>query len=99
MPTIKKNCNGIFIVDLCESKTNPFTVESSSVRGLPSHSRPFRVVASGVKKIKTNTPYGNKREMMFVDEYSANADGYSPISTHPKKFCCHANFTEILRFW
>ncbi|KEH23513.1 photosystem II 10 kDa proteinPsbR protein [Medicago truncatula] len=34
----------------------------------------------------------------FVDEYSANVDGYNPISTHPKKFCCHANFTQILWF-
>jgi len=35
-----------------------FTVEKSSVRGLPSLSKPFKVVASGVKKIKTDTPYG-----------------------------------------
>ncbi|WJX68159.1 hypothetical protein P8452_52555 [Trifolium repens] len=40
-------------------KPTPFFVEKSSVRGLPNLSkRPFRVVASGVKKIKTDTPYG-----------------------------------------
>ncbi|XP_057457406.1 photosystem II 10 kDa polypeptide, chloroplastic [Lotus japonicus] len=38
-----------------------FSLEKSSVRGLPSLSRSsasFRVVASGGKKIKTDTPYG-----------------------------------------
>ncbi|CAK8534792.1 unnamed protein product [Lathyrus sativus] len=39
-------------------KPTPFTVQKSSVKGLPSISRPFRIVASGVKKIKTDTPYG-----------------------------------------
>ncbi|MCI19524.1 photosystem II 10 kDa polypeptide chloroplastic-like [Trifolium medium] len=39
-------------------KPTPFIVEKSSVRGLPNLSRPFRVVASGAKKIKTDTPYG-----------------------------------------
>ncbi|CAI8595434.1 unnamed protein product [Vicia faba] len=39
-------------------KPTPFTVQKSSVKGLPSISRPFRVVASGIKKIKTDTPYG-----------------------------------------
>ena len=42
-------------------KPAPFTVEKSSVRGLPSLSRnssSFRVVASGGKKIKTDKPYG-----------------------------------------
>jgi hypothetical protein len=41
-------------------KPTPLFVEKSSVRGLPNLSkRPFRVVASGGKKIKTDTPYGN----------------------------------------
>lgn len=39
-------------------KPTPFTVQKSPVKGLPSISRPFRVVASGIKKIKTDTPYG-----------------------------------------
>ncbi|KAB2601963.1 photosystem II 10 kDa polypeptide [Pyrus ussuriensis x Pyrus communis] len=42
-------------------KPSPFTVEKSAVRGLPSLSRSsasFKVQASGVKKIKTATPYG-----------------------------------------
>ncbi|XP_024017943.1 photosystem II 10 kDa polypeptide, chloroplastic [Morus notabilis] len=43
-------------------KPAPFTVERSAARGLPSLSRvsssSFRVVASGVKKIKTDKPYG-----------------------------------------
>ncbi|CAN6553876.1 unnamed protein product [Malus baccata var. baccata] len=42
-------------------KPSPFTVEKSAVRGLPSLSRSsasFKVQASGVKKIKTDTPYG-----------------------------------------
>jgi len=40
-------------------KPSPFTVEKSSVRGLPTLSRrTFKIEASGVKKIKTDTPYG-----------------------------------------
>jgi photosystem II protein len=40
-------------------KPSPFTVEKSSVRGLPTLSRrSFKIEASGVKKIKTDTPYG-----------------------------------------
>ncbi|KAM1003970.1 hypothetical protein ACFX13_004299 [Malus domestica] len=42
-------------------KPSPFTVQKSAVRGLPSLSRSsasFKVQASGVKKIKTATPYG-----------------------------------------
>ncbi|GAU28616.1 hypothetical protein TSUD_55600 [Trifolium subterraneum] len=49
-------------------KPIPFTVEKSSVRGLPNLSRPFRVVASGGKGV-----------YQFVDKYGANVDGYSPI--------------------
>jgi hypothetical protein len=43
-------------------KPSPFCVEKSAGRGLPSLARTssssFRVQASGVKKIKTSTPYG-----------------------------------------
>uniref|UniRef100_A0A6N2MPK0 Photosystem II 10 kDa polypeptide, chloroplastic n=1 Tax=Salix viminalis TaxID=40686 RepID=A0A6N2MPK0_SALVM len=40
-------------------KPSPFRVEKSSVRGLPTLSRrSFKIEASGVKKIKTDTPYG-----------------------------------------
>ncbi|GMY33391.1 photosystem II 10 kDa polypeptide, chloroplastic [Fagus crenata] len=41
-------------------KPSPFTFEKSAVRGLPSLARTssFKVQASGVKKIKTDTPYG-----------------------------------------
>ncbi|KAL5736778.1 hypothetical protein ACOSP7_031229 [Xanthoceras sorbifolium] len=40
-------------------KPAPFTVEKSAVKGLPSLSKtPFKVVASGGKKIKTDKPYG-----------------------------------------
>ena len=38
-----------------------FTVEKMSVRGLPSLTRApssFKIVASGVKKIKTDKPFG-----------------------------------------
>lgn len=43
-------------------KPSQFSVEKTgAVRGLPSLARPtsFKVQASGVKKIKTDTPYGN----------------------------------------
>ncbi|KAM5586606.1 photosystem II 10 kDa polypeptide, chloroplastic [Rosa sericea] len=42
-------------------KPAPFSFEKSAVRGLPSLARTsasFKVQASGVKKIKTDTPYG-----------------------------------------
>lgn len=47
-------------------KPTPFRVERSSVRGLPALSRPFKVVASGIKKIKTDTPYGNSLPLFFL---------------------------------
>jgi len=53
-------------------KPAPFTVEKSSVRGLPSLSRnssSFRVVASGGKKIKTDTPYGWIAYMHFLKHF------------------------------
>lgn len=39
----------------------PSGFKTAPVRGLPSLARPtsFKVQASGVKKIKTDTPYGN----------------------------------------
>ena len=42
-------------------KPSPFTVEKSAVRALPSLARTssLKVQASGGKKIKTDTPYGN----------------------------------------
>ncbi|WP_422482489.1 photosystem II protein PsbR, partial [Pleomorphochaeta sp. DL1XJH-081] len=41
-------------------KPAPFSADKFTVRGLPSLARttPFRVSASGGKKIKTDTPYG-----------------------------------------
>ncbi|KAK2971967.1 hypothetical protein RJ640_004987 [Escallonia rubra] len=41
-------------------KPSPFTLEKTAVRGLPSLAKTssFKVQASGVKKIKTDTPYG-----------------------------------------
>ncbi|KAL8046188.1 hypothetical protein ABFX02_08G161600 [Erythranthe guttata] len=41
-------------------KPSAFTVEKSAMRGLPSLNRTttLRVQASGIKKIKTDTPYG-----------------------------------------
>ncbi|KAL9322059.1 hypothetical protein ACSQ67_010112 [Phaseolus vulgaris] len=56
-------------------KPAPFTVEKSSVRGLPSLSRnssSFRVVASGGKKIKTDTPYGISGGMNLRDGVDAS---------------------------
>lgn len=49
-------------------KPSPFTVDKSAVRGLPSLSRSsasFKVQASGGKKIKTATPYGNTMGMII----------------------------------
>ncbi|KAI9086956.1 hypothetical protein K1719_031117 [Acacia pycnantha] len=51
-------------------KPAPFTVGKSAVRGLPSLSKSsssFKVVASGVKKIKTDKPYGTGGGMNLVD--------------------------------
>ncbi|KAM7251058.1 hypothetical protein ACFE04_022941 [Oxalis oulophora] len=55
-----------------------FGVEKSSVRGLPSLARPasFKVVASGVKKIKTKTPYGTGGGMNLRD--GVDASGRKP---------------------
>ncbi|WP_140424326.1 photosystem II protein PsbR, partial [Escherichia coli] len=53
-------------------KPIPFTVEKSSVRGLPSLSKPFRVVASGGKKIKTDTPYGTGGGMALPNGLDAS---------------------------
>ncbi|XP_058071617.1 photosystem II 10 kDa polypeptide, chloroplastic-like [Magnolia sinica] len=42
-------------------KPSPFLEKSSAVKGIPSLARPtssFKVQASGVKKIKTDRPYG-----------------------------------------
>ncbi|XP_059662298.1 photosystem II 10 kDa polypeptide, chloroplastic [Cornus florida] len=41
-------------------KPSPFTVEKTAARGLPSLAKTtsLKVHASGVKKIKTDTPYG-----------------------------------------
>lgn len=45
-------------------KPSPFTVEKSTLKGLPSLARTasFRVQASGGKKIKTDKPFG-----MFIE--------------------------------
>ncbi|MCD7650983.1 photosystem II protein PsbR, partial [Listeria monocytogenes] len=53
-------------------KPTPFRVERSSVRGLPALSRPFKVVASGIKKIKTDTPYGTGGGMALPDGKDAS---------------------------
>ncbi|KAJ7948895.1 10 kDa photosystem II polypeptide [Quillaja saponaria] len=55
-------------------KPAPFTFEKSSVRGLPSLARTssFKVVASGVKKIKTETPYGTGGGMNLRDGKDAS---------------------------
>ncbi|XP_031281384.1 photosystem II 10 kDa polypeptide, chloroplastic [Pistacia vera] len=55
-------------------KPVPFTVEKSAVRGLPSLARttPFKIVASGGKKIKTNKPYGVNGGMDLRDGVDAS---------------------------
>ncbi|GLT53926.1 hypothetical protein SLA2020_271600 [Shorea laevis] len=56
-------------------KPSPFSVEKSAVRGLPSlvrTSSSFRVEASGVKKIKTDTPYGTGGGMNLRDGLDAS---------------------------
>ncbi|KAK4484899.1 hypothetical protein RD792_007500 [Penstemon davidsonii] len=59
-------------------KASPFTVEKSAVRGLPSLARTtsFRVQASGVKKIKTDKPYGPGGGMDLKD--GVDASGRKP---------------------
>ncbi|KFK42283.1 photosystem ii polypeptide [Arabis alpina] len=57
-----------------------FTVEKMSARGLPSLSRAsFKIVASGVKKIKTDKPYGVNGSMDLrngVDASGRKGKGY-----------------------
>ncbi|GER48093.1 photosystem II 10 kDa polypeptide family protein [Striga asiatica] len=55
-------------------KPVPFSVEKSAVRGLPPLARTtrFRVVASGVKKIKTDKPYGINGGMALRDGLDAS---------------------------
>ncbi|KAK7324398.1 hypothetical protein VNO77_27934 [Canavalia gladiata] len=58
-------------------KPAPFTVEKSSVRGIPSLARNpssfrFKVVASGGKKIKTDKPYGINGGMNLRDGQDAS---------------------------
>ncbi|KAJ6950568.1 photosystem II 10 kDa polypeptide [Populus alba x Populus x berolinensis] len=54
-------------------KPSPFTVEKSPVRGLPTLSRrSFKIEASGVKKIKTDTPYGTGGGMNLRDGLDAS---------------------------
>ncbi|KAM6584698.1 hypothetical protein CsatB_011700 [Cannabis sativa] len=60
-------------------KPAPFRLEKSSVRGLPSLSRAsysFKVEASGVKKIKTDKPYGINGSMDLRD--GVDASGRKP---------------------
>ncbi|KAJ7981986.1 10 kDa photosystem II polypeptide [Quillaja saponaria] len=59
-------------------KPAPFTVEKSAVRCLPSLARTssFKVVASGGKKIKTETPYGTGGGMSLRD--GKDASGRKP---------------------
>lgn len=48
-----------------------FTVEKAAARGLPSltRARPsFKIVASGVKKIKTDKPFGS--HILYTDFYN-----------------------------
>ncbi|KAA0873338.1 hypothetical protein EYC94_25995, partial [Enterobacter hormaechei] len=52
-------------------KSAPFTFEKSSVKGLPSL-KTFRVVASGGKKIKTDTPYGTGGGMSLPNGLDAS---------------------------
>ncbi|KAJ0100822.1 hypothetical protein Patl1_05091 [Pistacia atlantica] len=55
-------------------KPVPFAVEKSAVRGLPSLARttPFKIVASGGKKIKTDKPYGVNGGMDLRDGVDAS---------------------------
>ncbi|XP_048628048.1 photosystem II 10 kDa polypeptide, chloroplastic-like isoform X3 [Brassica napus] len=50
-----------------------FTVEKMSARGLPSLTRTsFKIVASGVKKIKTDKPFGVNGSMDLRDGVDAS---------------------------
>ncbi|GMY21572.1 probable linoleate 9S-lipoxygenase 5 isoform X1 [Fagus crenata] len=62
-------------------KPSPFTVEKSVVRGLPSLARTssFKVKASGVKKIKTDTLYGTRGSMNLRN--GLDASGRKPKIT------------------
>ncbi|KAK6785736.1 hypothetical protein RDI58_019191 [Solanum bulbocastanum] len=56
-----------------------FTLEKTSVKGLPSLARSsssFKVVASGVKKLKTDKPYGINGSMALRD--GVDASGRKP---------------------
>ncbi|KAL3736045.1 hypothetical protein ACJRO7_025057 [Eucalyptus globulus] len=56
-------------------KPAPFTAERSGARGLPSLARTsssFKVEASGVKKIKTDRPYGTGGGMNLRDGLDAS---------------------------
>ncbi|KAF5188020.1 Photosystem ii polypeptide protein [Thalictrum thalictroides] len=56
-------------------KPSPFLEKSVAVKGVPSLARStssFRVQASGVKKIKTNTPYGPGGGMNLRDGLDAS---------------------------
>ncbi|MCD9638611.1 hypothetical protein HAX54_022697 [Datura stramonium] len=57
-------------------KPTTFTVEKTAVKGLPSLARSsstsFKVVASGVKKIKTDKPYGINGGMNLRDGLDAS---------------------------
>ena len=54
-------------------KAAPFTVEKSAVRGLPSVAKTsFKIVASGGKKIKTDTPFGTGGGMELRDGLDAS---------------------------
>ncbi|XP_070044438.1 photosystem II 10 kDa polypeptide, chloroplastic isoform X1 [Nicotiana tabacum] len=56
-------------------KPAPFSVEKTAVKGLPSLARSsssFRVQASGVKKLKTDKPYGINGSMSLRDGVDAS---------------------------
>ncbi|KAJ4982219.1 hypothetical protein NE237_033056 [Protea cynaroides] len=62
------------VVSSWSVKSSPF-IERSAPRGLPSLARSsssFRVQASGVKKIKTDTPYGTGGGMNLRDGLDAS---------------------------
>ncbi|XP_050219634.1 photosystem II 10 kDa polypeptide, chloroplastic [Mercurialis annua] len=57
--------------------SSPFTLPKSSVRGIPTlPKRSFTIQASGVKKIKTNTPFGTGGGMDLRD--GVDASGRKP---------------------
>ncbi|XP_040988202.1 photosystem II 10 kDa polypeptide, chloroplastic [Juglans microcarpa x Juglans regia] len=56
-------------------KPTPFAVQKSAVRGLPSLARTnssFKVEASGVKKIKTDKPYGINGSLNYKEGVDAS---------------------------